>query len=250
MNEYEIEHTRQFEGAYTSEEIKLNKKLYAECTKEVLDCDTIEELLKQGADPLGATAESGWGLLEHIYGEIILDSQDSKSINLPRITELFLKYGMDIDHPRVPYDGENSLNPMWKFSFVMNENAVYALEMLLDKGLSADAAGEMWGHAIFDLINIECGDPNDDGAWNYECTWTMKMIMLCASYDHILNNDEDLQNFIGCSYNSYDLHKFRKWNDFYYQFDTSLCQRYPEFYKSVISIFEKKSKKEIWKIKV
>ena len=248
MNEYEFEHTHCYEGAYTLEEVDLNNKLYEECVKEEINLNVIEELLKKGADPLGATDVSGWGLLEHIYGEILCDTQDMISKNLPEITELFLKYGMDISNPRVPYDGENSLNPMWEFAFVMNENSVYALEMLLDNGLSADDAGEMWGHAVFDLINIECGDPNDDEFWNYECTWVMKLIMLCASYDHIIDNDSDLRNFIDFDQNTYDLHKFRKWNDFCYEFDTSHCERYPELYKSIIRIYEKESKKEVWKI--
>lgn len=130
----------------------------------------------------------------------------------------------------------------------MNENSVYALEMLLDNGLSADDASEMWGHATFDLINIECGDPNDDEFWNYECTWVMKLIMLCASYDHIIDNDPDLRNFIDFDQNTHDLHKFRKWNDFCYEFDTSHCERHPELYKSIIRIYEKESKKEVWKI--
>ena len=250
MNEYEIECTSRYEGTYTEREIELNNQLYAECSKEILDCAAIETLLKNGADPLGATAVSGWGLLEHIYGELICDSQESKSINLPRITELFLKYGMDIDHPKIPYDGDNSLHPMWQFAFVMNENSVYALKMLLDDGISADAVGEMWGHATFDLINISCGDPNNDEFWNYECVWSMKMIMLCASYDHILNQDEDLQEFIGCAYNNYDIKKFREWNNYRYEFDTSKCDRSPELYKSVVRIFEIASNKEIWKIGV
>lgn len=250
MNEYEIECTSRYEGTYTEREIELNNQLYAECSKEILDCAAIETLLKNGADPLGATAVSGWGLLEHIYGELLCDSQESKSINLPRITELFLKYGMDIDHPKIPYDGDNSLHPMWQFAFVMNENSVYALKMLLDAGISADAVGEMWGHATFDLINISCGDPNNDEFWNYECVWSMKMIMLCASYDHILNQDEDLQEFIGCAYNNYDIKKFREWNNYRYEFDTSKCDRSPKLYKSVVRIFEIASNKEIWRIGV
>ena len=248
MNEYEFEHTHCYEGAYTLEEVDLNNKLYEECVKEEIDLNVIEELLKKGADPLGATAVSGWGLLDHIYGDILCDTQDMLSKNLPEITELFLKYGMDISNPRVPYDGENSLNPMWEFAFVMNENSVYALEMLLDNGLSADDASEMWGHATFDLINIECGDPNDDEFWNYECTWVMKLLMLCASYDHIIDNDSDLRNFIDFDQNTYNLHKFRKWNDFCYEFDTSHCEHHPELYKSIIRIYEKESKKEVWKI--
>ena len=248
MNEYEYEHTHQFEGIYTAEEVDLNNKLYKECVKEDIDLNVIEELLKKGADPLGATAVSGWGLLDHIYGDILCDTKDMLSKNLPEITELFLKYGMDISNPRVPYDGDNSLNPMWDFAFAMNENSAYALEMLLDNGLSAEDAGEMWEHAMFDLINIECGDPSNDEFWNYECTWVMKLIMLCASYDHIIDNDLSLRSYINYDQNSYDLHKFRKWNDFYYEFDTSRCERFPELYKSIVRIYEKESKKEVWKI--
>ncbi len=248
MNEYEIEHTAKYEGTYTAEEVELNKKLYEECSKEVLDRVVIEALLKQGADPLGATAVSGWGLLDHIYGELVGDSQDSKSVNLPSITELFLKYGMDVEKPRVPYDGDNSLHPMWEFAFVMNENAIYALKMLLDNGLSADGAAEMYDHSLSDMIDLECGNPNDGGFWEYECTWTMKMIMLCASYDHIINTSENFCELICCHRNNYDLHKFRQWNDFYYVFDTSRCEKWPELYKCVVKIHEKKTDKEVWKI--
>ena len=86
MNEYEIECTSRYEGTYTIEEIELNNQLYAECSKETLDCEAVEELLKKGADPLGATAISGWGLLEHIYTEVIVDSQESNSRHLCLIT--------------------------------------------------------------------------------------------------------------------------------------------------------------------
>lgn len=248
MNKYEIECTSRYEGIYTEEEIALNNQLYAECSKETLDCEAIEYLLKKGADPLGGTAVSGWDLLVHIYGEIVSESQGSKSINLPRITELFLKYGMDIDHPRIPYDDDNSLHPMWEFAFVMNENSVYALKMLLDAGISADAVGEMWGHATFDMINIHCGDPNDDEFWNYECVWLIKMIMLCASYDHVLDQDEDLRKFIGCAYNHYDIKKFREWDNYRYEFDTSRCSGSPELYKSVVNIIEVDSNEVVWRI--
>lgn len=250
MNDYEIKCTAQFEGTYSKEEVELNNQLYEECSKENLDVNAIEDLLKRGADPLGATSISGWGLLDHIYGEIVDDSQDSNSINLPLITKIFLKHGMDIDNPRIPYDDENSLHPMWQFAFVMNENSVYALEMLLDNGLSADSAGQMWGHAAFDLVDVECGDPCNDEFWNHECTWLMKMMMLCASYDHVLNNDEYLKNFIDYSYNDYDIHKFRKWNDFYYVFDTSNCKGKPELRNSIVKIFEVESNREVWRINV
>ena len=71
MSGYEETYWKHFVGMYSQEEVELNNKLYEECSKEILDVVKIEELLKQGADPLGATAVSGYGLLDHIYGEIL-----------------------------------------------------------------------------------------------------------------------------------------------------------------------------------
>ena len=90
-NDYEREHTQKYEGIYTSEEIELNKKLFDECAKEHIDFQLVEELLKQGADPLGGTEMCGWDLLDHIYGDLVGGSQDNESVDLPQITELFLK---------------------------------------------------------------------------------------------------------------------------------------------------------------
>ena len=52
-DDYEREYTKKYEGIYTSEEIELNKKLKEECTKEHVNFEVVEDLLKQGADPLG-----------------------------------------------------------------------------------------------------------------------------------------------------------------------------------------------------
>lgn len=252
INEAEREWTQKYEGAYTPEEIKLNKQLYEECSKDVIDFARVEDLLKQGADPLGGTEICGWGLLEHIYGEIVGDSQDTNSINLPRLTELFLKYGMNVDSPRVPYDGDNSLNPLWEFSFAVNENSISALKLLLDHGLSAASFGEFWDHSMTDFFHVECGDPQNDEFWNKECVWTFKMLLLGASYDHIFMNDEGIGEFICCSYNTNDVHIFRNWNDFEYYFDTSYCDRHrhPELYGSIIHIFSKATGNEVWRIGV
>ena len=92
INEAEREWTQKYEGVYTPEEIELNKQLYDECNKETIDFDRVEDLLKRGADPLGGTAICGWDLLEHIYGELVYESQDTAGLNIPKITELFLKH--------------------------------------------------------------------------------------------------------------------------------------------------------------
>ena len=68
LNDYERECTQKYEGTYTPEEIELNKMLKEECYKETIDYTAVEELLKQGADPLGGTELYGWDLLDHIYG--------------------------------------------------------------------------------------------------------------------------------------------------------------------------------------
>lgn len=251
INEAEREWTQKYEGIYTPEEIALNKKLRDACSKEPLDLALIEELLKQGADPLGGTEVYGWDLLEHIYGDtVVCESQDSDSINLPKLTELFLKYGMDVAKPRIPYDGDNSLNPLWHYAHVANENAIFALKMLLDNGLSAADFAEFWDHSMTDFFHLDCGDPQNDEFWNYECVWTFKMLLLGASYDHILESDEGLREFICCKLNNYDIHNFRNWDDYEYYFDTAFCERSPELYGSIIHIYEKTTGNEIWKIGV
>ena len=250
QNDYERDETQKYEGVYTSAEKELNKKLYDECQKKHIDFRAVEELLKQGADPLGGTDECGWGLLEHIYGELVADSQLNDSVYLPKITELFLKYGMDVENPRIPYDNENSIAPMWDFAFVTNENAILALKMLLDHGLSAEGFARFWDHSMSDFFHVACGDPQNDDFWNYECVWAFKMLLLGASYDHVLNADEGLREFICCDHNKYDVHNFRDWDNFDYFFDTSHCDRIPELYGSVIHIYEKDSGTEVWRIGV
>lgn len=252
-NDFEREETQKHEGIYTYEEIELNKKLYEECSKKVIDFEVVEKLLKQGADPLGPTEAHSYGLLEHIYGEIVSESQDNNGVYLTQITELFLKYGMDVDNPRIPYDGGNSINPLWDLGLCLNERSIETLKLFLDRGISVDSFGQFWSTAMGDLIDVECGDPVRDEFWNRVCVLSLKATMLAASYDYMLNEYEHLRKFIGYSYNDYDVHKFRNWNDFSYEIDTSNCDRYPEhceLYKSVVTIYEIESGKKVWRFGV
>ena len=246
----ELINADEYIGVYTNEEIELNKKLYEECCKESIDFVAVEELLKAGSDPLGGTESNGLNLLDHIYGDVVGGSQYNDSVNLPQITELFLEYGMNIDKPRIPYDDANSINPAWELGFVVNENSIIALKMLLDHGLSAESFGLFWNHVITDFFYIECGDPQNDKFWNHECVWSLKMMLLGASYEHILENDKELQEFLCCDYNTVDIKNFRNWNNFIYYFDTSHCEKSPEFYKSIVRICDKETGKEVWTIGV
>lgn len=253
IDDYEREWTQKFEGTYTPEEIELNKKLLEECMKETVDFTAVEELLKQGADPLGGTAVAGWNILNHVYNEIVTESHENDSVNLPAITELFLRYEMNVEAPRVPYDGENSLHPLWCYTFVANKNGIAALKLLLDHGLSAAGFAEFWDHSMFDFCNLDCGDPENDAFWNKEAIWTFKMMLFGATYDHILNDDEwgrGLKDVLCSSFNTTDIHIFRNWDDFEYHFDTSGCERFPEFYGSIVHIYSKTTGEEVWKLGV
>lgn len=244
------EQPRLYADAYTREEIALNKRLYEACSADEPDWTVVEALLRQGADPLGPMDTTCRDLTEHVYGELICDQQSVDCVHLPHITALFLQYGMDVDHPRIPYDSSESLHPMWELAFVLDsENALRALKLLLDSGLSAQAAAKMWGHAVTDLF-LTCADPEHDEFWNRACVYAMKALMLCASYAHIREEDAELCAFIGCAYNQYDLEKFRNWDQYSYAFDTSRCKGAPTFCRSIVHISETASGKEIWKIGV
>lgn len=253
INDHKRQETTTHVNAYSSEEHALNKRLYEECAKKAIDFAAVEALLKQGADPLGPTQGGEWNELEHVYGEIVSQLEPGKGDFLLRLTELLLTYGMDIDHPRVPYDGGNSINPLWELGLSLNNYSIAILKLFLDHGISVNSFGEFWSTSMGDLIDVECGDPVKDAYWNRVCILSLKATMLAASYDYMLNECEQLRNFIGYSYNNYDVHKFRNWDDFSYEFDTSHCDRHsghPELYKSVVTIYETESKKAVWKFGV
>ena len=227
---------------------ELNAGLLAACTSEVIDYERIESFLKQGAEPLGNII-GGFGP-NNLYEEVVdyLYRGDDTPEDLYQITEMFLRYGMDISKPAIPYDFDNTLNPLWTFAFPSNECVLRTLKLLLDHGLSADDAGECWGHAFYDLINVErsLSDPDEYESF-FDC---IRKLMLIASYPHILNADQDIRAQIWYDHNNYDLLRFRRWNDFAFEIDTSRCERYPEVYKSVVTIIEKASGKPVWKFGV
>ena len=50
---------------------------------------------------------------------------------------------------------------------------------------------------------------------------------------YVINSEEfeivALREFICCGYISYDVDKFREWDNFEYYFDTSHCEKHPQF---------------------
>lgn len=240
---------REWMKLFTTEEIELNRRLYEACVAREVDLHAVEALLQQGADPLGPTELEECD--EHLFGNLICDALDNLCPRLPELTELFLKYGMDITKPKLPYDGGWSIHPMWEMGLGgTNETILQTLKRLLDHGLDADSAAECWSHALMDSVFLMCGfgDLSKKGV-REELTWTLKMVMLIASYEHILSTDDELRRWIGCKHNDYELLHFREWNDFSYEFDDSRMiasnDRPPN--ELIVTIFEKSTGRQVWR---
>ena len=225
----------------------LNQRLLEVCITDPVDYESAEELLKQGAEPLGKVIDA-YGEEGNLYTEIVseLFDNDRTRKDFYSITALFLRYGMDISKPAVPYDNgvAEIIIPLWYFAFFSNETVFQTLMLLLDNGLSPDDAAECWSHALFDF---SLGESLDDPFVHNELYDYCKKVMLIASYPNILQNDEDLKRIIWYDKNDYDLIKFRQWDAFTYDIDTSHCQRHPEVYRSIITIIEKESEQPVWK---
>ena len=226
----------------------LNLKLYNVCNAKEIDYNLAEELLKQGAEPLGKIKLPDNRIKTILYGEVVdvlFDNEETPE-DLYKLTELFLKYGMDMTKP-VPYD-EEECNPLWIFAFPSNDCVLRTLKLLLDHGLNAEDAGKCWNHAICDLVDMD-GRLTDDLCYEFFYDYIQKL-MLIASYPHVLEADESLRNEIWYSANDYDLKKFREWQNYEYAVDTSHCENGPDVYKSIVTIIEKSTRNSVWRFGV
>ncbi len=230
---------------------ELNMQLYNACIEKAPNYSLIEDLLKKGANPLGKIPFYDHDNYTNLY-DLVMEERVDFDIDEPfyKITELFVKYGMDISKPEVPYDWDFALNPMWSFAFYSDEWTLKTLKLLLDNGLRAEDVNLCWTHEISDFVDLDCSLTSkftEESFLSY-----IRKLMLIASYPHVLDNDEALRKEIwyGYKFNNYDLLKFRNWNDFEFDIDTSRCEGRPEIYKSVVTIIEKNSKKPVWKFGV
>ena len=223
---------------------ELNQFLLDECLEEKPNYQRIEALLKNGANPLG-TVQSAGNCSDIVFCNIVDQYIDFDSEAFPKITELFLKNGMDVSTPDVAYEDCGESNPLWMFAFHSGEYALQTLRLLLDYGLDADSARECWDHILFDYYNC-WGDLEDE--FCYEMLYdAIRKIMLIASYPHVLQNDNALQKVIWLECNNYDLNAFRNWNDYSFDIDSSYWIEAPQVYKSIVTIIEKATGKKVWK---
>ena len=224
---------------------QLNQSLLEACTSSDVDFSRVEELLKRGAQPLGKVKDDGYNNLYDVvlYHFLELSDNGEDDSAFVKITEMFIKYGMDIAKPGVPYDGEEVLNPLWSFAFYSTPAALNSLKLLLDNGLDEDSAGECWSHELEDLsfANLKINDiiGKEFAAKSF------RKVMLIASYPHIILNDEFLQKEIWFSENNYDFTKFRMWDKFDYVFKTDSSQLLK---RSVVEIVDKDTNETVWRL--
>ena len=235
---YEIKEC--YKKHYTTREIDLNQQLLDECTEPHPNFAHIEDLLQQGADPLGVTMNE-----ECVYSAIITDREDWGHSYLPQMTEMFLRYGMDIDNPRVPFDMLDRCNPFEYFALVVDDNIIESIALLFDSGVSAESAENFWNIGICDLIYCDSAIPQEDEECNERYTNLMKGIMFCASYKHIIDSNDGIRETIDFGNNNFDTSKFRNWNDFEYKLYG--VREDPIVMKNLnIQIYEKSSGQKVW----
>ena len=216
------------------------------CLAVPVDYERAENLLKQGAEPLGRIG--AWGAPPHpenLYTAILCELYYREIVpeDLYKITDLFLRCGMDIAKPSVPYDGD-SPNPLRVFAIPSDESGEWilrTLKLLLDHGLRAEDAYECWHEYIRDVCLICDFSKPFDLRIVYDC---LRKLMLIASYPHVLNADAQLRKAIWQERNHYDLMQFRNWNAFTFEPDTPLCSRYAA--DVTVSIIEKSSGQKVW----
>lgn len=221
--------------------------------KELLDaakrCDLIrvEELLRQGADPLGSSDANDQN--EHILGELFYSSADDEKVAnmMPELLRLFFDHGMDIAARNILDDDENGINPLWNLAFVSTESGLKILHVLLEHGLDRLSAEILVEHIFIDMELCD-GCDIEDGWWRERWSCSLKMVMLAASYPHILENSKYIAGCISLAKNDTSrLISFRNWNHFTYQIDLSTCDNIPHGLRSAtVRIKDAETGKIVW----
>ncbi|MCD7755665.1 MAG: hypothetical protein LUJ09_04950 [Firmicutes bacterium] len=231
-----------------NEQVSLNKALLD--AAEICDLEKVKLLLQEGADPLGISDINA--LDENPLGELFCDaSQDSKlAAKLPQIVQLFLNHGMHIDASKFADDG-NNVNPLWDLAFCSNESGIKTLRVLLDGGLDADSVETLVDHIFTDTEMVD-GCNMDDAWFMKSIGWSLKMVMLAASYPHILQNSPFIAECVALEHNDAAvLPEFRDWNRFTYDIDLSTCDNIPNGLRNAtLTIRRKGEGTNIWTMKI
>ena len=221
-------------------QIELNQKLYNECIKKEVNKEKIIELLKNGANPLGSI--SNQDKYEYLYNELIYNGIDD-NLNLYELTNIFIENGMKINNKNYIEDSGNNINPLWEFAFFCNSMGLKVLKLLLDNNLDYESAEILVDHIYTDFIfldDIHDDELEYDNQENYECA--MKMLLLCGSYDYILDKSKYIQDMIRLDINNREnLDKIKKYDTYYMKEEQNSND-----YKRILYFYDKNTNKLIW----
>ncbi len=238
--------TRVLKRAKTDMKIKLkDKKLMDACSRRPIDFKEVERLLKRGANPMGRVLDKH-GDQDNLYTVIVRSFHwgDCSLVDFLRISDLFMRYKMNLQKPTVPYDYGDIIHPLWYFRFYdefEKEKYLAPLKWLLDSGLVADSAFEFWDHFFTDLILMNDYTLDNEEAYADLCE-NLKKLFLCASYPHILKESPFLRQELWCEENDYDLSKFREWGNYIFKFE----KEDRNAYGAMVRVIELATEKEVW----
>ena len=230
---------------------QLNKKLYDVLTAEQIELSCAEALLKLGADPLKGWTEDD--PCDCLIGELLCETQDNEMLGsrFPEILELFYRYGMDLSAKSKECDNDLNMNPLWNLAFNCSENGLKNLKSLLDHGVDVNSVEMMVEHILVDMELMSFNAVKELEEWFYHHDiFSIKMIMLAASYKNIIDNSPYLKQNIGYDQNVFDLIKFRNWDNFDYHIECSESVERPTYSNAVITISQKGSDNSVWTIKL
>lgn len=229
------------------------QKTYFELNKELFDAAEkgdfakVEALLQMGADPLGSSDENYPD--EDILGELFCcASSDSETAeHMPQLVQLFLTYGMDIENRNIPTDDGDKTNPLWSLAFCQDEHGLRTLKVLLDNALDCKSAEDIVEHIITDMAMCD-GCEIEDEWFLGRTVCALKMIMLVASYPHIIEGSQYIRECVELDKNrTENLTMFRNWNGFEYHIDTSTCTNIPYGLRdATLKIQDKQTKEAVW----
>lgn len=228
---------------------ELNKELLEATTK--CDLKKVEHLLSLGADPLGSSDACNPN--EHILGELFDYALNDTVLaeTMPQIIKLFLAYGMNIGARNILSDDGDNTNPLWTLAFCQDENGLKMLEVLLDHKLDHTSAEELVDHILVDMELFDGCEIEDP--WLLERTiYALKMVMLTASYPHIIDLSSYIRECVDLENNrAENLPKFRKWDHFEYHIDKSTCTNIPHgLQDATLTIRDLNTKETVWIFKI
>ena len=219
--------------------------LYYACSPEYKGLESVEEILKSGVSPNTVVWDAGEP--DNLYSVLSFELAGWKDdpSHLPELTELLLNYGLDIDHPVIPYDNDWICHPMYHFS-LQGYAYLPTLAIFLKHGISAESVEECIGMTVGDLIYVNTDVFDSDEGRDFFNDTVLKLLLV-ASYPEMVEKLSWLPKFIDVEHNWYDLENFRDYDNYTLSLDFSRCDDFPKPEGCEVTVLEKKTQMPVWK---